>query len=349
MAQTYVNKEWSQTTGLPANVDWSASALDPQGSLFVVGNTLIAPGNPDVLVSKYNRDGDLLWQQQYHGNAEGEDYGTAVATDQQGNCYVAATVSNTATAFDVAVLKFGSDGTLVWHTEWNGAANLYDVPSSIAVDASGNIYVVGTTYSSVTNPNYLLLKLNNSGAFQWASTYDYAGFPDVATGVSFDPMMDPVVTGGSASTATTWDYATLRYNKVSGIQSAVNRVVVPGVNMANALAFASDNSGNLYITGYSEANGNKDIQTVKIDNTFTLAWVRNFDGEGSEDMGRPSGRTTKATYTWPATPIRRTAGVTTSPSSTMLQGMCCGSSAIAHARMNGGRKHANWPPHPMAA
>lgn len=289
MAQMYVNKEWSETIGLPANLDWSASALDTQGNLFVVGNTLAGPGNPDVLVSKYDRDGDLLWQQQYHGNTDGEDYGTAVATDQLGNCYVAATVSNTATTFDVAALKFNPQGTLVWHTEWNGAANLYDVPSSIALDGNGSVYVAGTTYSTSSNPDYLLIKLNDSGSIQWASSYDYAGFPDVATGVTFDPLMDPVVTGGSASTATAWDYATIRYNKVTGTQSAVNRVEVPGVNMANANAFARDNGGNLYITGYSEANGNKDIQTVKIDNTFTLAWVRNFDGEGLEDMGRAIG------------------------------------------------------------
>ena len=289
VSQTYVNKEWSQTTGLPGNIDWSASAVDPQGNIIVVGNTLVAPGDPDVLISKFNRDGNLLWQQQYHGNTDGEDYGTAVAIDHLGNCYVAATVSNEGAAFDVAVLKYDPEGVLAWHAEWNGAANLYDVPSSIAVDATGNIYVAGTTYSSAMNPNYLLLKLNSNGAFQWASTYDYAGFPDVATGVSFDPMMDPVVTGGSASTPPTWDYATVRYNKVNGVQSAVNRVVVPGVNMANALAFAQDNSGNLYITGYSETSGNKDIQTVKIDNTFTLAWVRDFDGEGLDDRGKAIG------------------------------------------------------------
>lgn len=289
MSQTYVNKEWSQTTGLPGNIDWSASAVDPQGNIIVVGNTLVAPGNPDVLISKFNRDGDLLWQQQYHGNTEGEDYGTAVATDYLGNCYVAATVSNEGTAFDVAVLKYDPEGVLVWHTEWNGAANLYDVPSSIALDGNGAIYVAGTTYSSATNPDYLALKLSPAGAIQWASTYDYAGFPDVATGISFDLLMDPVVTGGSANSINSWDYATVRFNKMNGFQTAVERVNVPGVGMDNALAFTRDNAGSLFITGYREVNGNKDIQTVKLSNSFTLAWVVNFDGEGLEDVGKAIG------------------------------------------------------------
>lgn len=288
-AQTYVNKEWSNSTGLPGTIDWTATAVDQQGNMFVVGNTQVGPGNTDVLVSKYNRDGELLWQQGHHGNAEADDYGVAVTTDGTGNCFVAAAVSNIGTSFDVAIMKFNPDGTMVWHTEWNGSANLHDVPSSIAMDGAGNIYVAGTTYSTESNPDYLLVKLNAQGALQWSASYDYAGFPDIATGISFDLLMDPVVTGGSASAATAWDYATIRYNKVTGVQNGTNRVVVPGVNMANALGFVRDNGGNLFITGYSEADGNKDIQTVKIDNAFTLAWVRNFDGEGMEDMGKAIG------------------------------------------------------------
>lgn len=284
-----MNKEWSNSTGLPGTIDWTATAVDQQGNMFVVGNTQVGPGNTDVLVSKYSRDGELLWQQGHHGSAEADDYGVAVTTDGAGNCFVAAAVSNIGTSFDVAIMKYNPDGAMVWHTEWNGGSNLHDVPSSIAMDGTGNIYVAGTTYSTESNPDYLLVKLNAQGTVQWSASYDYAGFPDIGTGISFDPLMDPVVTGGSASAATAWDYATIRYNKVTGLQNGTNRVVVPGVNMANALGFVRDNGGNLFITGYSEANGNKDIQTVKIDNGFTLAWVRNFDGEGIEDMGKAIG------------------------------------------------------------
>ncbi len=288
-AQMYVNKEWAETTGLPDDIDWTATALDNEGNILVVGNTLQSTGNPDVLISKYSRDGELIWQRTYGGNAEVQDYGVAVATDNSGNCYVAATVTNTGSSLDIAVLKYNAAGDLIWHTEWNGPSNLYDAPSSVALDPLGNVYVAGTTYGSPTNPNYALLKLNPDGNLQWASAYDYAGFPDVATGISFDAMMDPVVTGGSATAADAWDYATVRYNKASGVQSGTNRVNVPGVGLDNALAFIRGTAGDLYITGYREVNGEKDIQTVKLDNTFTLAWVVNYDGEGLADEGRAIG------------------------------------------------------------
>lgn len=285
----YVNKEWAETTGAPDNLDWTASTFDAQGNVIVVGNTLAAPGNPDVLITKYDRAGTLLWQQTFAGTAGAQDYGVAVVADASGNCFVAAAITNLTTGLDIAVLKYNSSGTLLWSAAWNGPANLMDAPSCLAIDPSGNIYAAGSTLSTPANPDYALVKLNAGGSVQWSATYDYAGFADVATGIEFDLLNDPVITGGSASAINEWDYATIRYNKISGAQSGVNRVNIPGVGLDNALAFTRDNAGSLFITGYRETAGNKDIQTVKLSSTFGLAWVQNYTGQGLEDIGKAVG------------------------------------------------------------
>lgn len=288
-AQMYVNKEWVETTGLPDNLEWTASTFDALGNVIVVGNTLVAPGNPDVLITKYDREGVLLWQQTYGGTAGAQDYGVAVVADGVGNVFVAAAATNTSTALDIVVLNYDANGTLIWSTPWNGPTNLMDAPSCIALDPSGNVYAAGSTFNTLTNPDYAIVKLNAGGALQWSATYDYAGFADVATGIEFDLLNDPVVTGGSANAVNAWDYATVRYNKVSGNQSGVNRVSIPGVGLDNALAFTRDNAGSLFITGYRETAGNKDIQTVKLNSTFGLAWVQNYTGQGLEDIGKAIG------------------------------------------------------------
>lgn len=285
----YVNKEWVKTTGIPDNLEWNASTFDALGNIIIAGNTLVAPGNPDVLVTKYNRDGELLWQHTYGGSALAQDYGTAVTADEFGNCFVAAAVSNDLSLFDIVLLKYGSSGNLIWSATWNGAANLTDVPSCIALDGNGNIYVGGSTYSSPNNPDYALVKFSATGVVLWSASYDYAGFPDVVTGISFDLAMDPVITGGSASTINEWDYATVRFNKITGAQSGVDRVTVPGVGLDNALAFTKDNAGNLFITGYREVNGERDIQTVRLNGAFAMDWVVNYDGEGHDDIGKALG------------------------------------------------------------
>ena len=285
MAQQYVNKEWVKTSGLPDAVDWNASVFDAVGNIIVVGNTLTAPGNPDILVTKYNRDGDLLWQQSYGGPIGAQDYGVAVAADQSGNCYVAGVLTTQTNLQDVVVLKYNSTGALIWSQTWNGNANWIDAPSSIALATDGSVYVAGSSYASPQNPDYLLLKYTNSGAFLWAATYDHVGLIDVATSVVVNGTV-PVVTGGSAATVDSWDYATVKYNPNTGAQDDEVRVNVPGLGLDNALAFTRDFNGNLFLTGYREQDGAQDIQTVKINTAFTVDWVKTFDGEGLNDIGR---------------------------------------------------------------
>src|SRR5690606_3406267 len=119
----------------------------------VVGNTLAAPGNPDVLITKYDRGGALLWQQTFAGSAGGQDYGVAGKADASGNCFVAAAVTGAGSDFDIAVLKYSSTGTLVWSTVWNGPNNLPDAPTCLAFDPTGNVYVAGSTFATANNPN----------------------------------------------------------------------------------------------------------------------------------------------------------------------------------------------------
>jgi len=43
---------------------------------------------------------------------------------------------------DILVLKYNSDGTLLWNMTWGGTKD--DEGEGIAVDSAGNIYVAGT-------------------------------------------------------------------------------------------------------------------------------------------------------------------------------------------------------------
>ena len=284
-----MNREWVETTGVPDNLDWTASTFDALGNVIVVGNTLVAPDNPDVLITKYGPTGAVLWQHTFAGGAGGQDYGAAVKADASGNCFVAAAVTGVGTDFDMAVLKYDANGSLLWSTVWNGPNNLADAPSCISFDANGNIFIAGSTFATEANPNYALVKMNAGGTVVWSASYDYAGFADVATGIEFDQANNPVITGGSATSINAWDYATVKYNNVSGAQTAVNRVSIPGVGLDNALAFTQDNAGSLFITGYRETAGNRDIQTIKLTSTLGLAWVKNYVGQGLEDVGTSVG------------------------------------------------------------
>ncbi len=285
-AQYYVNKEWVRETGLPDQLDWSASVLDPLGHLIVVGNTLNGPDDPDMLVTKYDRDGNVVWQHTYGGSAGAQDYGVAVSCDQLGNVFVAGVVTTTAGFLDIALLRYQPNGTLAWAQVWGSGPGMADVATSMALDGAGGIYIAGSTYSTPTNPDFLLIKFSANGAVGWNATYDHVGLIDAATGVVVDVNSNPVVSGASASAANAWDFATVKYDAATGAQLDAVRVTVPGVGLDNVLAFTRDDQGSIFITGSREVNGVKDMQTVKLNADLSLGWVKDYDAEGLNDAGR---------------------------------------------------------------
>ncbi|MBI3292937.1 MAG: SBBP repeat-containing protein, partial [Elusimicrobia bacterium] len=159
-------------------------AVDADGTAYVTGQTA-SPNFPttpgafqttigggfygDAFVTKVNPDGTALVYSTYLGGRD-IDGGSGIAVDADGTAYVTGdtwspnfpttpgafqtTIGGVVNAF---VTKVNPDGTaLVYSTYLGGSA--YDGGSGIAVDADGNAYVTGWTYS----PNFP----TTPGAFQ---------------------------------------------------------------------------------------------------------------------------------------------------------------------------------------
>lgn len=76
ISQTYVNQEWVKTTGAVGPITRTVSINDYSDNLIVVSNVLNGTVNKnDVLITKYDFAGNMLWQQTYNGSANGNDYG----------------------------------------------------------------------------------------------------------------------------------------------------------------------------------------------------------------------------------------------------------------------------------
>jgi hypothetical protein len=174
-----------------------AIAVDPQGAVYVTGDTL-SPGFPtvrpiqassggsaggvagafaDAFVAKYNPTGTALVYSTFLGGSD-FDQGTAIAVDAQGAAYVAgntnspnfpttgplqATKSNDPDAFVTKIDPPG--GAFVYSTYLGG--NGADGANAIAVDRAGSAHVVGTTGSAnfVSNKATQLAKGGGDDAF----------------------------------------------------------------------------------------------------------------------------------------------------------------------------------------
>ena len=219
------------------------------------------------------------------------DLAQAVAVDSAGNAYVTGynngghfptTVGAYQTATsggdDVFVSKFNAMGTaFVYSTYLGGSSD--DEGMGIAVDSSGQAYVVGNTKSNnfptlnafqAANgggEDAFLTVLNAAGNGLVYSTYfGGAGAGDTGAGIAFNPAGDVVITGSTNSSglATAGAYKTSLTGtdayvaefdtSQSGSSSRLDATYFGGSGNDTADGLALDTVGDIYITGDTQSN-----------------------------------------------------------------------------------------------
>jgi hypothetical protein len=227
------------------------------------------------------------WVASYNGGY-GSDIAHAIAVDGSGNAYVTGFSvgpgSCNLDCNDYATIKYSAAGTQQWVARYNGPANDDDHASAIAVDASGNVYVTGSSIGTIwPDFDYATVKYDNSGQQQWVARYSGPGNDlDFANAIAVDASGNVYVTGGSNGSGTGFDYATIKYD-ASGNQLWVARYNGPGNGEDEAVGIAVDASGNVYVTGYSAGSGTglSDYATVKYDASGNQLWVARYNGPGN--------------------------------------------------------------------
>jgi hypothetical protein len=135
---------------------------------------------------------------------------------------------------------------------------------------------------------FTLLVTNLHGQAQEAWVARYGGNSyDIARDIAMDEDGNVYVTGSSRGSNTSYDYATLKYDR-SGNQLWVARYNGPAWSADDAYAIAVDASASVYVTGRSWGVGTeRDIVTIKYDTDGNLQWVARYDGPDSlGDMAR---------------------------------------------------------------
>lgn len=279
-SQTLVNQLWELELNYPDTVEWSASVLDG-GNLITTGNTWNgATQKVNIVTTKTDQGGSIVWQTEYNGSASGFDYGAALIKDGSGNLFVAgATHASDDYTFDVVVIKYNSSGVQQWATTFDGTGNANDIPSDILLVGS-DIYVCAASIGTTTGYDYVLLKLNSSGTVQWNKSYDYTSLYDIPGHLATNGS-NVVVSGASQSSATNWDYTSLKYNS-SGTLVQTNRSSATGYGFDRPTGLVTDASDNFYITGYAYNGTDYDMRTIKLDDDLSPVWTVS-ENDGAED------------------------------------------------------------------
>jgi hypothetical protein len=211
--------------GLPSSGDARAVVVDRNGNVVVTGSSGNYP-NSDYYTAKYARaDGTLLWEKLYNGPANSQDIPNAVAVDASGNAVVTGTSYN-GSSQDYYTAKYAAaDGTLLWEKRYNGPANGQDIPNAVAVDASGNVVVTGSSYNG-SNTDYYTAKYKGAdAALLWEKRYNGpANDNDDAWSLALGPNGMVAITGSSSR-----DYATVVYRET--LPPVIIEIVPTGIRL----------------------------------------------------------------------------------------------------------------------
>jgi len=277
---------WEARYNGPGNYDDEARALaiDNSGNVYVTGFSKDASGTyDDYATIKYGPDGNQLWVARYNGPGNGNDWVWDLAIDNLGNVYVTG-YSFVAYSYnyDYATIKYGPDGNQLWVARYNGPANGYDRAWALAVDNSGNVYVTGSSDGGGTYGDYATIKYGPNGNQLWVARYNGpANDYDQSSVLSVDNSGNVYVTGESWGGSTELDYATIKYG-TNGNQLWVARYNGPANGYDRPSALSVDNSGNVYVTGYSEGGGTgDDYATIKYGPNGSQLWVARYNGSGN--------------------------------------------------------------------
>lgn len=222
----------------------------------------------------------------YYNRASDTDKANAIAVDDYGNVYVTG-ASEASYEEDYATVKYDSNGNELWVARYNGPGRSYDIARALAVDYLGNVCVTG--YSTGTyspEEDITTIKYDPNGTELWVGRYNGpADSDDGAYDIAIDELGYIYVTGKSNGIGTRSDYTTIKYDP-NGNQLWVARYNGPANSYDYAHALAVDNSGNIYITGYSSSSINEyydyyDYVTIKYDANGNQLWAASYDSPGS--------------------------------------------------------------------
>ncbi|OQP40741.1 hypothetical protein A4H97_14065 [Niastella yeongjuensis] len=227
------------------------------------------------------------WAVRYNGPASGADAANRVVVDASGNVYVTGSSYGIGTENDYSTIKYNAAGVQQWEARYNGPGNVRDIPSAIAVDNYGNVYVTGTSgdfNAAEFALSYATIKYNSAGAQQWAVTYKSPGNGfDGAQDIAVDANGNVFVTGTSTGLSSGSDFTTIKYNK-AGIQQWLARYNGPANGSDGATGLAIDKYGNVYVTGGSTGIGtNMDFTTIKYNVAGVQQWVARYNNAGNTD------------------------------------------------------------------
>ncbi len=272
-----------------ALVNVSDIVVDHAGNTYVLGssgtwNNALPFMSDSIVTLKYDGNGIPQWVEYYKGGAGPKNEASCIVVDDAGNVVVAG-ASGTLAKSDFVTIKYQPSGIKQWDAQATGQGSSFESVDDLALDASGNAYVTGSSLDRNSSYDYFTAKFNPQGDQLWKAMYNGpASRADRPNEIALDRLGNVYVTGFSEGVGTSKDWATIKYNS-SGIQQWVARYNGQSNQNDEGFLVAVDSALNVYVAG-ATASGSR-LTTIKYDASGLQQWTASYDS--TNFVARPGG------------------------------------------------------------
>jgi len=287
-----VSQEWiHRYTGPESSTDTPADFIeDADGNFYLTGKSILSGGFSDIITVKYNSAGIRQWISKYGSLDNLNDEGIGVCVDNSGNVYIAGSSRSLANQYNMVLIKYDQSGVQQWIRQYNGLSNSDDISSGIAIDNNGFVYLAGYSYAAATGNDYVLVKYDLAGTFQWSQRWNgISNSDDYLRKICLTSTGDVVVSGSGYETGSSYDYVTLKYNG-AGSLLWTKKYNGPSSLDDQLLNMKIDALDNVFICGKSVGSGTGyDYAAVKYNSAGVQQWDARYNrGPGVTDESASS-------------------------------------------------------------
>ncbi|MCW3105018.1 MAG: hypothetical protein JWO09_3458 [Bacteroidetes bacterium] len=105
-----------------------------------------------------------------------------------------------------AICKYNnSTNAIQWVKQFNNSTNTLDVyPVDMALDPSGNCYVIGHVTSSAGDQDIFISAFNSLGTWMWYNQYNNTTYDESPNNITYDAGSGELIVGGTAIDVSNW-------------------------------------------------------------------------------------------------------------------------------------------------
>jgi uncharacterized delta-60 repeat protein len=260
---------------------------DNQGNTIVVGSSIGSYSDRDVILIKYDSNGQKIWEARWDSPTHEDDQGKFVEMNSAGELIVVGSTSSYGGSFynGILVLKFDSAGNLIWEAVYQGI-NDHNNATDIILDNADNIYISGDSEEGPSgNRDYMALKYNSSGSLQWDAFYNGTlNSVDYGNGITVSNSGEVYVVGTSRESGSTIDFSVVKFSPTGTFEwSHIENG--PDNDWDHGKDITIDPLGYVYATGYTEGGGSNNTTVIKLNpSNGNIIW-RNIQTTSSSDAG----------------------------------------------------------------